>query len=118
MEEGVWRFGLGVFSNSLVSIFLGRYHNNGFIMMYMRRRIIIAICLLTILLCVFMNNKMKEGLYETKVKAISYENQEDNDHKQNLEKMLKHYDYDYEFIGQGESWFGFGNKIKRYLCES
>jgi len=83
-------------------------------MISIRRRIVIATFLLIILLCVFINTKMKEGLYETKVRVISYENQEDNENKQKLEKILKHYDYDYEFVGQGESWKGFGNKFKKY----
>ena len=49
-----------------------------------------------------------------KIKVVSFENDPLNEHSKLLENKLKHYNYDYECIGTGLIWEGFGTKINEY----
>jgi len=87
-------------------------------MMSIRRRIVTVLCLILVaIIIVFLwinNAKVSEQLSQTNVIVVSYENEDKNDHKKLLDDLLTKYDYVHEFVGSGEIWRGFGNKIKRY----
>ena len=87
-------------------------------MMSIRRRIIAGVCLIfAAIIIIFLwikNVRISEPLSQTKVMVVSYENDDDNDHKILLDGLLKRYEYDHEFVGKGEAWRGFGNKFKMY----
>ena len=57
----------------------------------------------------------------TKIKVVSFENEPLHTHKRLLENKLTFYNYNYECIGTGLIWEGFGTKIneyKRYIRET
>ena len=72
-----------------------------------------VLCLLIIsFFFLFFKLKISENFESNKVFVLSYENELNNDHKKNLEDKLKHYGYNYKFIGEGDEWKGFGTKTK------
>jgi hypothetical protein len=52
------------------------------------------------------------GPEDTAVKVVIYENSTTATRTKNLEKMLKHFNYNYEIIGRGEKWEGWHGRLK------
>ena len=72
-----------------------------------------VLCLVIIsIFFLFFKLKISENFESNKVFVLSYENEVNNNHKKDLEDKLKHYGYDYKFIGEGEEWKGFGTKTQ------
>ena len=77
---------------------------------------IILLLLLILIFCVYVLSykPIKENMNVTEVRVLSYENDESNEHKKDLENKLIYYGYNHVFLGAGEKWEGFGTKIKAY----
>ena len=74
-----------------------------------------VLCLIIIsVFFLFFKLQFSENFESGKVFVLSYENELNNDHKNDLENKLKYYGYDYKFIGKGDEWKGFGTKIQAY----
>ena len=72
-----------------------------------------VLCLIIIsVFFLFFKLQFSENFESGKVFVLSYENELNNDHKNDLENKLKYYGYDYKFIGEGDEWKGFGTKTK------
>lgn len=80
-----------------------------------KNKFLFIILFLIFILCVYIFfNKPKENMNNTKIRVLTYENQESNKNKKDLDDKLNYYGYDHTFIGAGEKWKGFGTKIKAY----
>lgn len=56
-----------------------------------------------------------EHSHEAPPLLISYQNNKKEIHTANLRKSLKYYKWDYQIVGKGQKWLGFGTKFIEYL---